>query len=182
MTYSSLTRIFAFVLATTLFSGAASAEDAAKIAIINIQSIMHDSTAAKSVKAQLDSKQKAYQSELSKKEEKLQKEDQNLAKQRGVLSQEEFEKKIREFKKEYADAQKDVQAKKGKLDKAFAQALNDIQKSVYDIVAAISKERGYSIVIPTSQILYANPDMDISTEVLEKLNKNLPDLKVKFDE
>ena len=43
------------------------------IATVNIQQIMHDSTAAKSVKDQLEAKQKAFQAQMSKKEEELQK-------------------------------------------------------------------------------------------------------------
>lgn len=184
MLYSRFTSsVFASAFAVAaIFASPVSAEEKANIAVINIQSIMHDSTAAKSVKSQLDAKQKSYQDELSKKEEKLNKEDQELAKQKDILSKEEFEKKFRKLKQEVVEGQKDVQSKKAALDKAFAQALNDIQKSVYDIVSEISKERGYIMVVPTSQILYADQKLDISAEVLQKLNKNLPDLKVKFDQ
>lgn len=169
------------IASSAIAATGAIAQDKPSIAVLNIQSIMKDSSAAKSVKSQLDSKQKAYQAELSKKEEKLQKDDQALAKQRGVLSKEEFEKKVQSFKKEYSATQKEVQSKKNKLDKAFAQSLADIQKAVTDIVAGISKERGYVMVVPTSQILYADPALDISAEVLTKLNEKLPDLQVKFE-
>ena len=65
------------------------------IAFVNIQEIMRDSTAAKSVKDQLDVKQKSFQAEMTRKEQDLQKEDQELGKERSVLAPDAFEKKVK---------------------------------------------------------------------------------------
>jgi Skp family chaperone for outer membrane proteins len=174
---STLLSIFA-VLAILAFSIPAQAET--KIAVVNIQKVMQDSTAAKSVREQLKSRQGSFESEMKKKEEDLRKQDQELSKQRSVLAPDAFEQKLREFREKASAAQKDVQAKKNQLDKAFGQALNDIQKSVFDIVGAISKEKGLNAVIPTSQMLYADPALDITGEVTSRLNKQLPNVSVKF--
>ena len=165
------------------FAAPAFAEDAAKpqIAVVNIQQIMKDSTAAKSVREQLEGKQKAFQSDITKKEDALKKEDQELAKQKSVLSKEAFEEKARAFRNKATDVQKEVQSKKALLDGAFERAISDIQKATTDIIADIAKEKGFAIAVPTSQILYADTKLDISAEVLEKLNKKLPKLDVKFE-
>lgn len=161
----------------------AMAEDAKplSVAVINIQQIMSDSTAAKSVREQLESKQKAFQAEITKKEESLQKEDQELAKQKAVLAKDAFEKKAVEFRKKAAEVQKEVQSKKALLDSGFEQALGDIQKAVNEVIADLAKEKGYTLVVPTSQILYADNSMDVSKEVLDRLNKKLPKVSVKFE-
>ena len=155
------------------------------IAVVNIQQIMHDSTAAKNVREQLDSKQKAFQADLSKKEEKFQKEEQELGKERSVLSKAAFDEKARAFSKKATEAQKDVESKKALLNNAFAHANYDLQKAVTDIVADIAKEKGFLIALPTesptSQVLYADPKLDITQEVLTRLNKKLPKLDVKFE-
>src|SRR6185369_13302394 len=154
---------------------------AESIAYVNIQEIMRDSTAAKSVKEQLESKQKTYQSEMTKKEEALQKEDQELSKQRSVLSPEAFEKKAKEFKAKATSAQKDAQAKRDELYNASSGSLSEIQKTVFEIVSKIAKEKGYNIVIPSSELLYADSKLDITSDVLSKLNSTLPKVKVKFN-
>ncbi len=164
------------------YAPAASAEDAkSPIAVVNIQLIMQDSTAAKSVRDQLESKQKAFQSEITKKEEQLQKEDQELGKQRSALSKDAYEEKVRAFRNKATDVQKEVQSKKAMLDGAFERALNEIQKVVTEIIVDMSKEKGFSTAIPTSQLLYADPKLDITTEVLNKLNQKLSKIDVKFD-
>lgn len=177
-------RIYALATAILLAcTPAAFAADAApvSIAVVNIQQIMRDSTAAKSVREQLDTKQKSFQAEITKKEEDLQKADKELGKQRSVLSKEAFEKKALEFRTKATDAQKEVQAKKALLDNAFARSLNEIQKAVTDIITEIAKEKNFTVAIPTSQILYADSKLDISDEVLTRLNKKLPKVNVTFD-
>lgn len=160
------------------FAPAAMAET---FATVNIQRVMADSTAAKSVREQLESKQKAFQAELSAKENALQKEDQELGKQRSVLSKDAFEAKARAFRAKASDAQKEVQSKKALLDGAFEQSINEIQKVVTTIITDLAKEKGFIIAIPTSQILYADSKLDISDEVLKRLNEKLPKVDVKFN-
>lgn len=173
--------------ATTVFAQGAPAAApagaiaASKIAVVNIQGILRDASSAKSVRDQLEAKQKAYQSELSKKEEALQKEDAELAKQKSALSKEAFEAKVKAFRDKATATQKEVAEKKATLDAAFERSLGQIQKTVTDIIADLSKEKGFIVALPTSQILYAEATLDISQEVLSRLNQKLPKVDVKFD-
>ncbi len=170
------------LIAFVSFAAPVLAEDAKQnIAVVNIQQIMRDSAAAKSVREQLESKQKSFQADITKKEEDLQKEDQDLAKQQSVLSKDAFAAKAKAFRSKATDVQKEVQAKKALLDSGFEHALNDIQKSVNEIISDMAKEKGFTLAVPTSQVLYADDKMDISKEVLDRLNKKLPKLDVKFD-
>lgn len=163
------------------FAPAAMAADGNMLAVVNIQQVMRDSTAAQNVREQLESKQKSFQADISKKEEQLQKEDQELGKQRSVLSKSAFEEKASKFRAKATEVQKEVQSKKALLDSAFERALNDIQKVVTEIITDLSKEKGFVMAVPTSQILYADSKLDISDEVLKRLNQKLPKLDVKFE-
>lgn len=171
----------AFLSLSLAVFGAPNAHAETKIAVVNIQKIMRESKAAEAVRQQLKSKQQSFQSELDKKEDALQKEDQDLAKQRAVLSQEVFESKYKDFRKKAAEAQQEVRTKRGSLDKGFTKALSDIQKKVTDIVTAVAKEKGVSIAMAASPVLYVDPALDITQEVLDKLNKELPNLTVNFN-
>ena len=179
MKYGTFYSVIAAAMLT--FSPAAMAADGNFVAVVNIQQVMRDSTAAQNVREQLESKQKSFQSEISKKEEELQKEDKELGKKRSVLSKSAFEEKAGAFRKKATEVQKEVQSKKALLDNAFEHALADIQKVVTEIIVDLAKEKGFSMAIPTSQILYADPKLDISSEVLTRLNQKLPKLDVKFD-
>jgi len=172
-----ITALLALVLASMPLTAAYALDG---VAIINIQDIMRDSLAAKSVKAKLESKQKSFQDEMTKKEQELVKKEKEISGQRSTLKPAEFEAKVKTFRDSAAAAQRDVQTKKAKLDKAFGDALATIQKTVVSIVEGISKERGIKVVMPTSQLLYADPSLDITKEVLTKLNAQLPSVSVNF--
>lgn len=158
----------------------AHAEELKSIGIVNIQKIMRESKAASSVSAQLKNKQKAFQSELDAKEKALQQEDQALAKQRTTLSQEEFSKKAQAFMQKATSARQEIQNKRAQLDKGISGALSKIQETTLAIVQDVAKEKNLDLVISSAQVLYSNDNMDITNEVLNRLNSKLPNVSVSF--
>lgn len=170
-----------YTLAATLAFAPMAYAQGTTVATVNIQQVMGNSKAGKSVHDQLEKKQKDFQAEIAKKEEQLQKEDQELAKQQGVLAKAAFEEKVRAFRSKATDVQKEVQSKKALLDGAFERALAEIQKAVNEVIVDLAKEKGFAVAIPTSQILYGDPKLDVSEEVLKRLDDKLPKVEVKFD-
>lgn len=156
------------------------ASNAANIAVVDMQKVMGKAKAANSARSQLESKQKSFQEALSKTESELQKKDQELAKQRNLLAAEEFKTKLTDFRKKAADAQKDVQQKRLKLRRAFEKSIVTIQDKVTSIVESIAKDKGFDVVLPTAQSLYAKGSLDITQEVLTRLDKELPKMTVDF--
>lgn len=153
---------------------------ATEVAVVNIQKIMKDSKAANTIRSQVQAKQKAYQTELDKKEKELQKEDQELAKQRNVLSQEAFQEKYAAFRKKAMEAQQEVRVKRGSLEKGLAKALGDIQNKVTEIVSQVAKEKNFDVAISGNLVLYTAAKNDITDEVLSRLNRDLPNVNVSF--
>jgi outer membrane protein len=175
------TRFYAMAAALMLSTApAAMAADALSIATVNYQMLMSSSTAAKNAHEQIEKKMKSLQSEVSKKDEQFQNDNKELEKQRSVLSKEAFEEKRRSFIDKVTNAQKEVQSKRAMVDVASERAGTEIQKAISDIIAEMAKEKGFTVAMPTSQILYADSKLDITSEVLEKLNKKLPKVDVKF--
>lgn len=153
---------------------------ALSIASVDMQRVMAEAKAAKSAKSQLEAKQKEFQADVSRIENDLQKQDQELAKQRSLLSADAFKTKLEEFRTKATAAQKDVQSKRVRLRRAFEMSIVTIQKKVTEIIASIAQEKGYDLVIPQAQAIYAKPELDITEEVLGKLDSALPSMKVDF--
>lgn len=174
---------YLFLLALTFFSVSLATPASAQlqgVGVVNIQKIMKDSKAAVSVRQQLQTKQKQFQSELDTKEKALQKEDQELAKQRANLSQEAFNQKVEVFRKKALTARQEIQNKRAQLDKGFSGALGQIQNNTVQVIAQVAKEKKLSLVISGSQVLYGETSLDITAEVLKRLDSKLPSVTVKF--
>lgn len=151
---------------------------ASTIGVINIQKIMQESKAAKSVRSQLESKQKSFQKDLDAKQKQLLGEDKQLVEQRNKISKDAFEKKVKEFQTKAAEAQRAIQTKKAALDKGFAAALNTIQQKIASIAASIAKEKSLELIVAASQLVYADNKLDITEEALKQLDKDLPSVTV----
>lgn len=174
-----LSRLFvvAFVLSV---AAAAPASAETTIGVVNTAKIMRDSKAAQSVRSQLQAKQKAFQAELDAKEKSLLAEDQALAKQQSSVEKAAFEQKVKEFRTKAANAQREVQQKKMAVEKALEGALADVQTTVLSIVKEVAAEKKLTLVVSSGAVLYAEPSLDITDEVLKRLNTKLPNVAVKF--
>ena len=57
-------------------------------------------------------------------------------------------------------------------------ALNKVQKAMLPIIAKLTKNEGYNVVVDKSQVLFAKKSLDITSVVITELNKSLPTVKV----
>jgi outer membrane protein len=148
--------------------------------IVNVTRIMHDSKAATSVRNQLQAKQKDFQAQLDAHEKSLLAEDQALVKQRDTMDKDAFDKKVKDFREKTLVAQREVQDKRNQLDVAAEHSLEEIQKNVIDITKQVAAEKKMPMVLSATAVLYADPTLDITDEVLKRLDAQLPSVTVKF--
>jgi outer membrane protein len=151
---------------------------AAVVAVIDYQRLLRESAAARSIREQIESRRKAYQEEISKEQQRLQEADKELAKQRSLVSPEALTGKRREMEEGMAGLQKLVQERRRELDSASAAALNEVKRALLEVLAALADERGFNLVLPVSEVIWAPARMDVTEEVLSKLNERLPDVQV----
>lgn len=150
------------------------------VGVVDIAKIMKESKAASSARSQIQAKQKTFQSELDAKEKALHAEDQALAKEQGKTEKAAFEAKVKAFREKAVKEQRGVQEKKMSLDKAFTSSLEEIQKNVLDIVKQVATEKKLNLVVSASQVLYGDDALNITDEVLKRLDAKLPNVSVKF--
>lgn len=163
----------------TAQASAAAQFPAAVIAVVDIERIMKESAAGKSIRSQLDTRRASYQQQVEADEKKLRDAEQALIQQRATLTAEQFDVKRREFETQARTAQQRVQERARSLEAVFAEALGTIKQNVAQIVADLAKARGVTVVIDKSQVIVVESTLDITTSVLEQLNRKLPRLEVR---
>ena len=147
-------------------------------AVIDYQRILREAAAAKSIRAQIEARRQAYQEEISKEEQRLHEADKAFAQQRSVLSNEAFAEKRRDFEQEVAEVQRLVQERRRELDNMAAAALNEVKAALIEIVTSIAEERGFNLVLPSSEVLFFSRSLDLTEEVLAKLDDRLPQVQL----
>lgn len=168
----------ALILAWSIEAARAQKLPATVAAVIDYQRILRDAAAARSIREQIEVRRKAYQEEISQQEQRLHEADKAFAKQRSLLTPEAFAEKRREFEEEVAQVQRLVQERRRQLDAASAVALNEVKKALIQVVTSIAEERGFNLVLPSSEVLFFSRRIDLTDEVLGKLDARLPDVRV----
>jgi outer membrane protein len=147
-------------------------------AVIDYQRILRDAAAARSIREQIEARRKTYQEEISKEEQRLHEIDKEFARQRSVLSPEDFAEKRREFEQDVTGVQRKVQERRRELDRLSAAALNEVKQALIAIVTSIAEERGFNLVLPSSEVLFFARSLDLTEEVLAKLDARLPQVQL----
>ena len=166
-------------LAVMVASPAMAAGENLPIGVVDMQAVIRGSSAVKNINSQIEAKKKVFQNEISAQEEKLRKAGDKLKKDKAVLSEEKFKEKRKQFQNDVAKVQRDVQERRVKLEKAYAAALKQVQKKIAEIIKAKATAKKLEMVVPSSQILYADETMNMTDVVLKQLNSTLPKVAVK---
>lgn len=147
---------------------------AAVIAVVDVQFILQKATAATSVRDQVDKMRTEYQGIVNGQDLELRKQEQELKRQQSILAPQAFNEKRREFQSRVAAVQRQVQERLKKLDQMRAQGLKGIERALRPIIVDLAKERGFNVVLASTQLVFASKALDVTQTVLERLNQTLP--------
>ena len=163
------------VITLCAFALLAISAQAQKVALIDMEYILSNMPAYERANEQLQQSSKKWQAEV----EALNNEASTMYKnyQNEVVFLSEQQKKdrqqaIMEKEKEASELKRKYFGPEGELFKKRESLMGPIQEDIYNTVKEISEQRGYSLVIDRASdngIIYGNPRIDISNEVLIKL-------------
>lgn len=174
---------FLIVFCSLFFFGcSANASDNfdAKIAIVDIQYILENSLAIQSIRKDIERIGKEIEKDMLKKEAELKKLEEILIKKRDSLAEEEFNVEVNLFNTKVSHTQQDIQNKKTRLEQAHSKAVSKVYETTIEIITDLSKKKNFNLVIPTTQILYAKDNFNITSEVISQLNTKLKLVTVNY--
>jgi outer membrane protein len=150
------------------------------VLVVDVQALLQNSKAAKMVRGQIEQKRNEYTKEISHQEEGLRAERDAIQRQQASLSADALNQKGREFQQKVNDLERNVQGKRQALEKSNGDALSKIQEEMLKIIADIAKQRKANLVLQRSDIILFDQSFDVTDEVLEKLDEQMPTLTVNF--
>ena len=158
----------------TLFAVSITA-GAQKFALIDMEYILENIPAYERANEQLEQSSRQWQSEVEKISEEAKTLYKNYQSQIASLSETQRGKKEEEIvakEKSAAELRRKYFGPEGELAKMRDKLITPIQDDIYEAVKAISQQHGYDMVIDRASatgIIFANPRIDISDEILRKL-------------
>jgi Skp family chaperone for outer membrane proteins len=163
------------------FSLASLSANAGGVGIIDVEQIIKESSAMRDIQSKIEKKQDEYQKQVAKKQDELESEQKRIEGKKNVLSKDAFQKETDAFEKKLDDLKTFVDRKQNSLKKASMEAMSKVNDKVKDIISDIAKEKDLDVITPASQTLYYKDELDVTEEVLKRLNKKIVKVDVKFE-
>jgi outer membrane protein len=146
------------------------------LCVYNNARLMAQSTVGQSVQQGMRRLTDEVVNELSPYGQSISAEIQALQQGRGTIPQDEFAQRSQAVQQRIAEAEQLEQTRSQELDYTLTQQRVAIARAVDPILVAVYQERGCGILISGEAVYEANPQMDITDMVIQRLNTQLPSL------
>jgi len=166
-----------FVIFTYLFFTNIS-YSATELAYINMEKIMNQSIAGKSITKALEDLHIKNIEEFKKIENELKLKENEIVSQKNILQEEEYKKKINLLKEQVVEYRKERRAKIELLNKKKIEATSELLKNIRPILAEYATQNSISIIIQKKNIIVGKKELEITDDILNSVNKKVKKIKL----
>lgn len=150
----------------------------ATIAVLDQRRLLQDSLVSKDIANQFRTISNGFLTEENNIKNGLMKEKEDLEKQRPIIGEQAFAQKFDALSKKADNFNRKADIHQKQLNVAQARAQRDLNKVLGPIIQQVADGKGATVVLERSQLVHVGAGLDLTTEVMERLNKQLPTLKV----
>ena len=149
-----------------------------KIVYLNVDKIMQQSIAGKSIKKQLENLYNKNLDKFKKSDEILKTREKKLIAQKNILSQEDFQKELSSLRTEIINFQKEQAKARNDINKLRIDATNKLILKLSPILQEYAKKNSVSLILQKKNIVMGKKEIEITDKILEITNKEIKDIKI----
>ena len=149
-----------------------------KIVYLDVEKIMQESSAGKSIIAQLKKKRESSISKFKSREKNILDKEKKLISQKNILSKEEFESKIKDLRNDISNYQKDRNKTSNEITKSRVKASTKLINKLTPILEEYSKKNSIRIIVQKKNIVMGKKEDDITKDILELINQKVKSIKI----
>ena len=155
------------------FSTISLSESNENIAYIDLDNIVKNTKAGKSIIDKLKVSKDTALKKFEKKEKALKKVEEDINKQKNVLSKEELKNKISDFRKEIASFRNDREKLINDFNIKKIQEFDKFFKKITPIIGEYAEQKNIDIVLDKKNIFLANKNNDITNEIIKLIDDKI---------
>ena len=145
---------------------------------LDIDYLMNNSLAGKSIIKKLDEKTKFNKKKFEEIEKNLQTEERNIISKKNILSEKEYLIEVQLFKKKVEDYKVSRSKTINQITKIKNVAQINLTESLTPILADYAKKNSISYIIPKQGIIIGKKELDITSQILEILNSKIKSIEL----
>ena len=143
------------------------------IVYIDLNKIMNNSIAGKSITSQLENNHKKNISKFKNIEEELKKEEAEIISQKNVITKEEFEKKIIDLRNKANKFRKERNNNINNLNNQRLEATSKMITLIRPILSEFSDKNSISLIIDKKNIIIGKTLLDITDDILKIIDEKI---------
>lgn len=151
-----------------------------RIAVVDIERLIGRSTASENIQKQLDREKEKLQKSFTAEEKKLKDLEKEIMAKKDSLSEEEFNAEKQRFQKNLIEARQSLGKQVDTVEQAANVALGQLRQEIVKTIAEMTEQEKYTIVITKQNVIMAEKKLDITDEVMARLNKNIKTIKLEL--
>lgn len=149
------------------------------IAVVDMQRVLVESAAGKSIQSQLDAERRKIRDQVTRMQDDLKNAQNQYIRTRSVMAPEAAKEQEQNLQRKQADAQRILQERQEAFQRGESDAVNVVADNMRDIVQQMAAERRIGMVVNKQAVIsMADKNMDITDDVVQRLNTKLPSVTV----
>ena len=170
----SLLSVLSIAVGLALPLGAAWAQET-RLAFVDTEKVVEGYTRIQEVRNSYQADVKAWNDEAQNRKREIDMISKEIAEQGPGLSDDKLREKEQDYQKKLSDYEKFVQSvwgPNGLVIQRNEESLRPVIRRIQSILGDLAEERGYSLILDAADgnILYADPSLDLTAEVIQRLN------------
>ncbi len=149
-----------------------------KIVYLNVDKIMQQSIAGKSIKKQLENLYNKNLDKFKKNDEILKNKEKKIIAQKNILSTEDFQKELSSLRSEIINFQKEQVKARDNINKLRIGATNKLISKLSPILQEYAEKNSISLILQKKNIVMGKKDIEITNEILEITNKQIKNINI----
>lgn len=145
---------------------------------LDFKYILNNSEAGKKAQSFLKNKLEKGISSLKEEEKKIQEEEKQIISQKKIITPEDYKNKINKLRSKVQALQKERNNLLETIAKQRAKARNELLKNLNPIIKEFMQEEKIRMVIDKKSLLLADENLDITKEIIKRLDKKLKSIKL----
>ncbi len=150
-----------------------------RIFFLDLDYLMNNSSAGKSIINQLDKKNKSNISNFKKIKEDLKNEETKLTAQKNILNNDEFNKKVKLFQKKLSNFRLNQTTAANEIKTKRLEAQKVLINTITPILTDYSDKNSISFIVSKNNIIVGKSELDLTKIILEILNSKVKNIKIK---
>ena len=149
-----------------------------KIVYLNVDKIMQQSIAGKSIKKQLENVYNNNLKKFKKNDEILKNKEKKIIAQQNILSKEDFQKELTGLRTEIINFQKEQVKARDDMNKLRIGATNELIKKLSPILEDYAKKNSISLILQKKNVVMGKKEIEITDDILSIANEKIKSIKI----